>query len=224
MKPNGGFEALFKKTRFRTRIISIIFDEAHCISAWGEFRPEYKEVGRLRHMLPDDIPFAIASATLPPAVLSDVKDILQIREKNLCKIKRSNDRPNVNLVIRQLKHAANSYKDLAFLIPEGWKKGDARPQPFVVFFDNKGEAVQAIKYLRRRLPPEFRKKIKWFLSDMSTTFKEDMSAKLRSGEAWGICATDAFGMVSTHPTTRRTDILTVIEGCGHPKFDHYSPI
>jgi len=59
MKPGGGFEKLFKQPRFRSQIMSVIFDEAHCISAWGEFRPEYKEVGRLRYMLPDNVPDAI---------------------------------------------------------------------------------------------------------------------------------------------------------------------
>jgi len=114
-----------------------------------------------------------------------------MRSNNLHKIQRSNDRPNVNLVVRQLKYAASSFKDLSFLIPEGWKLGDPQPKPFVIFFDNKGDAVQSIKYLRRRLPREYRTKIKWFLSDMTTMYKEDAVDKLRSGDVWGICATDA---------------------------------
>jgi ATP-dependent DNA helicase RecQ len=62
-------------------MISVIFDEAHhdCISAWGTFRPEYKEVGRLRYILPKNIPIMITSATLPPLVFNNVKEILQLR-------------------------------------------------------------------------------------------------------------------------------------------------
>lgn len=213
MKPGGGFEKLFKQPRFRSQIMSVIFDEAHCISAWGEFRPEYKEVGRLRYMLPDNVPFAIASATLPSIVLSDIMDTLQMRSNNLHKIQRSNDRPNVNLVVRQLKYAASSFKDLSFLIPEGWKLGDPQPKPFVIFFDNKGDAVQSIKYLRRRLPREYRTKIKWFLSDMTTMYKEDAVDKLRSGDVWGICATDAFGMVNKSLCHNDNVLNIIVLGC-----------
>ena len=47
MKPGGRFEALLRKKKFTDQIVSIVFDEAHCIMTWGKFRPEYKELGRL---------------------------------------------------------------------------------------------------------------------------------------------------------------------------------
>ncbi|KAG1898743.1 P-loop containing nucleoside triphosphate hydrolase protein, partial [Suillus fuscotomentosus] len=64
MKPNGEFERLLKDDLFSSRIISIIIDEAHCLTDWGEFRPEYKELGRLRYILPPAVPIMITSATL----------------------------------------------------------------------------------------------------------------------------------------------------------------
>ena len=79
MKINGGFEQLAKKEDFTNCMISVIFDEAHCISAWGAFWPEYKEVGHLCYILPKNIPIIIMSATLPPLVFNDVKEILQLR-------------------------------------------------------------------------------------------------------------------------------------------------
>ncbi|KAJ3473564.1 hypothetical protein NLI96_g12939 [Meripilus lineatus] len=60
MKPGGGFEKLFKKADFTSRIISVVFDEAHCITQWGSFRPEYRELSRLRYLIPK-IPFVLAS-------------------------------------------------------------------------------------------------------------------------------------------------------------------
>ncbi|KAG6807358.1 hypothetical protein H0H92_007873 [Tricholoma furcatifolium] len=44
MKPDGGFERLARNRVFIERVISIILDEAQCISAWGAFRPEYREI------------------------------------------------------------------------------------------------------------------------------------------------------------------------------------
>ncbi|KAG1889798.1 uncharacterized protein F5891DRAFT_900330, partial [Suillus fuscotomentosus] len=52
MKPNGDFEKLLKDPLFASYLVGIIIDEAHCITEWGEFRPEYRELGRLRYILP----------------------------------------------------------------------------------------------------------------------------------------------------------------------------
>jgi len=195
MKPGGKFEALFKKTQFRSQILSVIFDEAHCISAWGDFRREYKDLGRLRYMLPHGLPFAIVSATLPPRVLADVSDILQICTEKLYPIRRSNDRSNVSLIVRKMKYPANSFKDLAFLVPEGWKPGD-KIDSFAVFFDNKTEAVRATAFLKSRVPKAHQDCFAWFISDMTSVYKEDMVDKVTGGEVWGLFGTDAFGMVS----------------------------
>jgi superfamily II DNA/RNA helicase len=91
-------------------------------------------------------------------------------------------------------HPANSYLDLAFLIPEnpppGWK-----PPKFLIFFDDITESIAVANFLRNRLPPEYRDMIKWFNSDMSAQFRDVESAKLKAGETWGLCCTDSFGMV-----------------------------
>ncbi|KAI6103602.1 hypothetical protein F5141DRAFT_1217225 [Pisolithus sp. B1] len=47
MKPDGGFERLLKSPLFTQQIISIVINEAHCLTDWGEFQPEYKELSRL---------------------------------------------------------------------------------------------------------------------------------------------------------------------------------
>lgn len=118
MKDGGGFEALWKNEAFTSRIISIVWDEAHCISYWGEFRPEYKDAKRLRYLLPRHIPFYLASATLPPLVLRDVMDTLQINPSRHIMIHHSNDRSNIAISVRKMQFAASSYEDLLFLLPK----------------------------------------------------------------------------------------------------------
>ncbi|KAJ7254282.1 P-loop containing nucleoside triphosphate hydrolase protein [Mycena rebaudengoi] len=190
MQQDGGFEKLWKKPNFTSRLMSIVWDEGHCVSKWAGFRPEYKEAARLRFLIPRSIPFVIVSATLPPAVLSDANA----------------HPPSPFRPIREMKYAMNSFQDLAFLIPPNWKPGDPLPPKFLIFFDNIADSVAAANYLRARLPPEYRHKIKWFNSEMSTEFKEDESGALKSGEIWGLCCTDSFGM-----GLNLADILLVIQ-------------
>lgn len=196
MKPGGGFEKLLLKSEFMSHVIGFVFDEAHCIISWGDFRPEYRELQRLHYILPRRVPYMIASATLAPEIIAELKQRLHIRSNNLVTIHTSTDRPNIYLSVRKINYTLSTYADLGFLIPEGWKDGDPAPPKFLIFFDNIQESINAAKFLRNRLPPHVRKKIKWFNSDMTTEFKETEVAALMDGDTWGLCTTESFGMVS----------------------------
>ena len=82
-------------------------------------------MGDLRYLISEEIPFYITSATLPPAVLLDIIDILRLRPGKTEQILRSNDRPDIHLMVRSLTFPANSFKDLAFLVSNGHQEGDS---------------------------------------------------------------------------------------------------
>ncbi|KIK79866.1 hypothetical protein PAXRUDRAFT_95528, partial [Paxillus rubicundulus Ve08.2h10] len=121
-------------------------------------------------------------------------------------IHRSTDRPNIKIGVRKIKYALNSFTDLAFLIPEGWKPGDPPPPKFLIFFDDIQDAINVVTYLCRRLPMEYQDKVKWFNSDMTTTYKEDELNNIVSGQTWGLCTTDSFGMGMDVP-----DIMLILQ-------------
>jgi ATP-dependent DNA helicase RecQ len=195
MKPRGGFENLWNNKTFASKFISIVWDEAQCVSKWGTFRPEYKIAGSLRYLLPKDIPFYITSATLPPDVLEDVMSTLGMREGKTEIFTRSNDRSNIFITVRKMKYPLNSFKDLTFLIPKDWDGTTPLPYKFTIFFDNITESLAAAKYLRSLVPPAFRDKIKWFNSEMSPEFRAEESDKFNEGQNFGLCCTESFGMV-----------------------------
>ncbi|EJF56824.1 P-loop containing nucleoside triphosphate hydrolase protein, partial [Dichomitus squalens LYAD-421 SS1] len=76
--PGSGFDRLWRNDRFMEKVISIIWDEGHCVSAWGHFREDYLCAARLRHIMSRVVRFYVPSATLPEHVLVDVMSILQM--------------------------------------------------------------------------------------------------------------------------------------------------
>lgn len=189
----SGFAKLFKDSGFTSKIIALVFDEAHCISQWGSFRPEFRELGRLRHLV-RGVPIHLTSATLPDHVLNDVLKTTHISRKDLYTMHRSNERPNVYIAVREIKHALGSFADLDFLVDD-WAAGIATPRKFLVLFDSISDCVQAGLRLRSRLPLELRDQVQWHHSNMSSEFREQALDAFLQGKIIGFCATDTMGMV-----------------------------
>src|SRR5271156_1816490 len=78
-------------------------DEAHCISEWGhEFRPEYRQLSRLRKEFPGR-PIAAFTASATHRVRHDIVDQLQLQDPD--KYIASFYRPNLNYIVRECKPA-----------------------------------------------------------------------------------------------------------------------
>ncbi|EJF62758.1 P-loop containing nucleoside triphosphate hydrolase protein [Dichomitus squalens LYAD-421 SS1] len=191
--PRFGFDRLWKNNRFMDKVISIIWDEGHCISAWGHFREEYLHAARLRHLMSCTVRFYVPSATLPEHVLNDVMSILQMQRGAVKLIWRSNDRPNVFLTVQKIKHPLASCKDLEFLVPDNWTPG-MYILKFLVFFDNIEDSVRAAEILQKRMPREERNRIVWFNANNSHEFREESTREYQEGKLYGLYCTDSFGM------------------------------
>jgi len=80
------------------RIGLLAVDEAHCISEWGhDFRPAYREIGRVRRVLA--APVLALTATATPRVRQDVEASLALRDP--LRVVRSFDRPNLAWAVRR---------------------------------------------------------------------------------------------------------------------------
>src|SRR3954471_353835 len=84
----------FLERALNWNIAQIAIDEAHCISEWGhDFRPEYRELKKLRKHLPD-VPMMALTATATERVRIDIVKELKLREPR-CYVASFN-RPNLS--------------------------------------------------------------------------------------------------------------------------------
>ncbi|KAJ7223334.1 P-loop containing nucleoside triphosphate hydrolase protein, partial [Mycena pura] len=97
---------------FRARIFYAATDEVHLINEWGfDFRPDFKLIGLfVRGRLPSTISVVGLSATLTPGpATTAVCETLGLYENRFHLIRRTNERPNVQFIMKVLGHGLSGY-------------------------------------------------------------------------------------------------------------------
>ncbi|HEY1350546.1 MAG TPA: DNA helicase RecQ [Ktedonobacteraceae bacterium] len=106
------FLSLLTQAKARTGLSLLAVDEAHCVSEWGhDFRPEYRQLGRLRALHPD-VPMLALTATATERVRADILEQLGLNAPFLHVA--SFNRPNLSYEVRPKDR--DSYRELLSLL------------------------------------------------------------------------------------------------------------
>lgn len=118
---------LFQTKLRHIKVSFITVDEAHCISQWGyDFRPSYLNIADIKKLKPS-APILALTATATPAVIDDIQERLQFKEKNVFKM--SFERKNLTYVVRptidkdaEMIHILESVKGSAIVYARSRKR------------------------------------------------------------------------------------------------------
>ncbi|VDC03193.1 unnamed protein product [Peniophora sp. CBMAI 1063] len=188
------FRTILEKPKKKRKIAAFIIDEAHCIVQWGEnFRTAYAELGALRAFVPARVPFLVTSATLNPHDLHDVRKSVHMVRHETFHLNLGNDRPNLYWEVRHMKAGISDTDALSFLVPED-KGPDAKLDRGIVFFDDIGDAMMAMRAFREQLPEHLRKRVRCYHARNGRKTKGRFMRQFNNGEIDILFATEAAGM------------------------------
>ena len=180
-------------------VAAFAIDEAHCVSEWGhDFRPEYRQLSKLRDLLPD-VPFMALTATATERVRAAIIEHLRLRDPAV--FDASFNRPN--LTYRVLPKDQPQRQLLEFLRTRSGESGivycASRAATETVAEALAGRGHLARPYHAGLEPEERARNQELFLRD----------------EVRIVCATIAFGMGINKPNVRwvvHYDLPKNIEG------------
>jgi ATP-dependent DNA helicase RecQ len=167
-------------------VSALAIDEAHCVSEWGhDFRPEYRQLARLRAALPE-VPLMALTATATGRVRTDIIQHLKLRDPAI--FVSSFNRPN--LAYRVVPKHQPAKQILDFIRPRETESGiiycASRAAADRVAAALAGKGHSALPYHAGLAAEERSRNQERFLRDDTRI----------------ICATVAFGMGINKPNVR----------------------
>ena len=177
----GTLERLGRRT-----LALIAIDEAHCVSAWGhEFRPEYRELRRVKQIFPG-IPRVALTATADPRTREDILAALDMRGAHV--FAASFHRPNLHITAQPKTSETTQLLD--FLKRHTGQAG-------IVYCGSRAKTERTTLKLREKKLPAVA-----FHAGLGAIEKRAALARFRSGEPIIMIATIAFGMGIDRPDVR----------------------
>jgi ATP-dependent DNA helicase RecQ len=177
----------------------LAIDEAHCVSEWGhDFRPEFRQLARLRAVLPD-VPLMALTATATERVRADIIQHLRLREPST--FVASFNRPN--LTYRVIPKDQPLKQIIDFVRKREHESG-------IIYCASRAAAERVAESLAGRGWPA-----RAYHAGLTAAERSENQEQFLRDDTRIICATIAFGMGINKPNVRwiiHHDLPKNIEG------------
>ena len=167
----------------KCRISLLVIDEAHCISQWGpDFRPEYLLLKEVKNDLRRP-PILLLTATATPRVQNDILQKMGLDEKNVKRVIRSVNRPNIFLAVDQVENDQQKRQRLVKWLHELGGGG-------IIYFSSRKLANELADWLGEMTGLE----VAVYHAGISAIDRFRIQQQFMQGQLQAVCATSAFGM------------------------------
>lgn len=175
--------------------LTIVVDEAHCITQWGpKFRQAYGRLREIRSLVKNIVPFVLASATLPPNILAEVKASLLIEECSHDFVHLGNYRDNLIWEISVLdQHRERHMDQLVTLLPTG--SVETLQSQVLIYVNDRFTGYRIRQHIRSLYSEEHHALIDCYHALRGELTKEWLMYRLAKDELKILICTEAVGMV-----------------------------
>ncbi|POM60462.1 ATP-dependent DNA helicase [Phytophthora palmivora] len=187
-------QMLLQQLQKRGGLALFAIDEAHCISSWGhDFRPAYRNLGKLRKMFPR-VPMIALTATATERVRDDITRQLHFAADGSDVLLADFNRAKISYSVCDKETLEDPVGALCRYI----KKHHPRACG-VVYVHKRSDTDDLVLSMRKRNPAL---RVAAFHAKIPQLEREETLQKWLSGEIQIVCATIAFGMGIDHPSVR----------------------
>ncbi|KAI9293127.1 ATP-dependent DNA helicase [Neoconidiobolus thromboides FSU 785] len=182
--------SLIDKLYQRKQLARFVIDEAHCVSQWGhDFRPDYKELGKLKSKYPD-IPLIALTATANSKVKLDIIQYLNI--DGCLTFTQSFNRRNLYYEVRP--------KSMSTIVDDMYNyiKTRHNNEPGIIYATTRKACEQTATALRIK----FNLNVEYYHAGLNKGDKHRIQTEFINGKVKIIVATIAFGMGIDKPDVR----------------------
>ncbi|RIY34450.1 RecQ family ATP-dependent DNA helicase, partial [Psittacicella gerlachiana] len=167
-------------TRLPVSLIAV--DEAHCVSQWGhDFRPDYRNLYRLRQYLGNYVPMLACTATARVSTRYDIAENLQLANPNV--FIGDFNRPNISLQVTPVENIGLAYHKILRLCKE------QENLPAIIYCLSRNSTQKLSDYLNRHGV-----EATYYHAGLSSQEREANYQMFMRGEVEVMVATIAFGM------------------------------
>lgn len=180
-------ELFIEKLMRMRKVCMITVDEAHCVSQWGyDFRPQYLDIAKIRHIIPYYVPVLALTATATPEVVKDIQDRLEFSEYRAYSM--SFERKNLIYVVR---HTDNKLDEILRIL-NGVKQGSA-----IVYTRSRRLTTEIARFLL-----DNGMTADCYHAGLTSAEKDLRQINWTKGRSRVMVATNAFGMGIDKPDVR----------------------